>query len=84
MADPVKLVTKATPAVEIQQAAVDLLRQALRDAEDGKVSGVIIISKEVDGTWYHRASGALSVREEIGAMEVLKWDRIARTETLVE
>lgn len=82
MADPVKLVTNPLPAAEIKKAAVELLQEALSDALAGKVSGVIIISKEVDGSWYHRASGALSVREEIGAIEMLKWDRIARTETV--
>lgn len=81
MAEPLKLVTPATAALEHQQAAIELLREALADAEAGKVMGVIIVSKEVDGGWYHRASGSLNLREEIGALECLKWDRIAHTQT---
>lgn len=83
MSAPVRLVTKAPPADEIRRAVVEILREALADAEAGKVSGVIIISEEVDDTWYHRASGTLSVREEIGALEIFKHDRIARTNEIV-
>jgi 1,4-dihydroxy-2-naphthoyl-CoA synthase len=84
MSEPVKLVTKPSAAATIQASVVALLCEALADAEAGKVSGVIIISKEIDGSWYHRASGALSVREEIGAIEILKNDRIRRTEEIIE
>jgi 1,4-dihydroxy-2-naphthoyl-CoA synthase len=79
MSEPVKLVTKPPVADQIQAAGIALLCEALADAEAGKVSGVIIISKETDGSWFHRASGALSVREEIGAIEILKYDRICST-----
>jgi 1,4-dihydroxy-2-naphthoyl-CoA synthase len=79
MSEPVKLVTPAPPAVKIQEAVVDLLCEALIDAQKGKVVGIIILSKEADGGWYHRASGSLSVREEIGAIEILKYDRICST-----
>ena len=84
MNEPVKLVPKPAPEVEIAKAAVDLLREALADAEAGKVLGVIVISKETDGSWYHRASGSLSVREEIGSLEMLKYDRIQRTRDVIE
>lgn len=73
MSAPVRLVTKAPPADEIRRAVVEILREALADAEAGKV----------DDTWYHRASGTLSVREEIGALEIFKHDRIARTNEIV-
>ena len=84
MSEPVKLVTKPAAAIEIMRAVSDLLREALADAEAGKVTGVIIISKEADGTWYHRTSGSLSIREEIGAIEMLKWDRIQRCSEEIE
>lgn len=76
MAQPVKLITKPSIEVTIQQAVVKLLQEALVDADAGKVSGIIIVSKEIDGTWYHRASGSFAVREEIGALEVIKHDLI--------
>jgi 1,4-dihydroxy-2-naphthoyl-CoA synthase len=79
MSEPIKLVTPPSPAAEIKDAVVDLLCEALIDAQKGKVVGIIILSKEADGGWYHRASGSLSVREEIGAIEILKHDRICST-----
>jgi hypothetical protein len=84
MVEPVRLVTPVAPTAEIQNAVVDLLREALSDALAGKVLGVIIIAKETDGSWMHRASGSLSVREEIGACEILKYDRIRRTEESID
>ncbi len=79
-----KLTTSPPIEDQIKAGAIDLLREALADAEAGKVCGVIVISKETDGSWYHRTTASLSIREEIGAMEVLKWDRIARTESRSE
>ena len=75
----VKLAPPLGPTDEIKAGAIELLREALADVEAGKVLGVIILSKEVAGTWYHRASGSISVREDIGSIEILKFDRIART-----
>lgn len=84
MSDPVKLVTKPTIADEIIEGAATLLREALADVEAGKVAGIIVLCKEADGMWMHRASGTISVREEIGSLEMLKWDRIARTRDVAE
>lgn len=80
MTDSIRLIPKPTVDEEIRASVIKLLQEAMADVEAGKVLGVIILSKEVEGTWYHRASGSISVREEIGAIEILKWDRIARTE----
>ncbi len=84
MTGPVKLVPKPTVDAEIRDGAIALLREAIADVEAGKVLGVIVLSKETDGMWMHRASATISVREEIGSLEMLKWDRIARTRTVEE
>jgi 1,4-dihydroxy-2-naphthoyl-CoA synthase len=77
--DPFKLVPRPTVDQEIRDAAVAILREAIADVVAGKVLGIIVLCKETDGMWMHRASGTISVREDIGAIEMLKWDRIART-----
>lgn len=77
--DPVKLVPRLTVGQEIRDGAIAILREAMADVEAGNVLGVIVLCKETDGMWMHRASGTISVREDIGAIEMLKWDRIART-----
>jgi hypothetical protein len=79
MNEPVKLVPRPTVDQEIKDGALAILREAIADVEAGKVLGVIVLCKETDGMWMHRASQSLSVREEIGSIEMLKWDRIART-----
>lgn len=79
MTEPIALVPKPTVDAEIRANAVKLLQEAIADVEAGGVCGVIILSKETAGTWYHRASGTISVREEVGSIFMLLWDRIART-----
>ena len=79
LGSPVKLVTPPSVDQEIRDGAIKILREAIADVEAGTVLGVIVLTKEVGGTWYHRASGTISVREEIGSIEMLKFDRIMRT-----
>lgn len=76
---PIKLVAKPSVDDEIRAEASQLLREALADVEASRVVGVIVLCKEIDGQWMHRASGTISLREEIGSIEMLKWDRISRT-----
>ena len=59
--------------------AVKLLQETLSRAEAGEVLGAIIITKDTDGMWSHLTTATLSIREEIGALETLKWDRIYRS-----
>ena len=73
------LVTLPPVGEKLRDDAIGLLRQAIADVEAGKVLGVIVLAKEVGGTWYHRATETISVREDIGAIEILKYDRIRRT-----
>lgn len=77
---PVALVTTPPIAEHIKKRAVELLEEALADAREGKVCEVIIISKEIDGDWFHRATGTLSLREQLGALEYLKYDRFRQTD----
>jgi len=79
MSDPIKLIT--TPPFEEQNKfdSVNLLKEALARAEAGTVLGVIIVTKDTDGMWSHQTTDSLSIREEIGALECLKWDRIYRS-----
>jgi hypothetical protein len=41
--------------------------------------GLIVVTKDADGLWSHATTASLSIREEIGAIECLKFDLIART-----
>ena len=79
MNEPVRLVTAPSVDERIRAGSAELLREALADVEAGKVLGVIVLCKETDGMWMHRASESISVREEIGSIEMLKFDRIMRT-----
>lgn len=74
----IKLVPPPTADEQNRDDSVKVLRTELERAEAGQVRGVIVITKDVDGLWTHHTTGALSVREEIGAIECLKWDRLYR------
>jgi len=76
MSAPVKLVTPLPFDAQTKDDAVKLMRGALARAEAGEVLGAIIITKDSDGLWTHQTTASLSIREEIGAIECLKWDRI--------
>ena len=78
-AAPVKLVTPPPFNEKNRVDAARLLRDALARAEGGEVLGVIIVTKDSDGMWTHQTTASLSIREEIGAIECLKWDRIYRS-----
>ena len=76
-------VVKLEPALPFDEQnktdAINLLRSALARAEAGEVLGAIIVTKDSDGMWSHQTTASLSIREEIGAIECLKWDRIYRS-----
>ena len=78
MTDVVRLAPKPTASEQNKEDAVTILREELRRAEAGEVLGVFVITKDSDGMWTHHTTGAISVREEIGAIESLKWDRLYR------
>jgi hypothetical protein len=67
-----KLAPEPRLADEIKERSVALLRDALVEAEAGRICGVVIVSKWDDGQWSHRATRSLSIRETIGALEVVK------------
>ena len=79
MSAPVKLVTAPPFDEQVKLDSVTLLRSALARAEAGEVLGAIIVTKDTDGMWSHQTTASLSIREEIGALECLKWDRIHRS-----
>ena len=79
MNTPVKLVTPPPFDEQNKVDAVALLRGAIVRAEAGEVLGAIIITKDSDGMWTHQTTASMSIREEIGALECLKWDRIDRS-----
>lgn len=76
---PIKLVTAPPFDEQNKLDSVRLLQDALARAEAGEVLGVIIVTKDTDGMWSHQTTSSLSIREEIGAIECLKWDRIYRS-----
>ena len=75
MSAPVKLVTAPPFDEQVKLDSVTLLRSALARAEAGEVLGAIIVTKDTDGMWSHQTTASLSIREEFGALECLKWDR---------
>lgn len=79
MTEPIALVPKPTVDAEIRANAIKILHEAIADVESGKVSGVVVLSKETAGTWYHRATGTVSLLEDVGSIFMLLWDRIARS-----
>lgn len=79
MNDTIKLVTSLPFNEEVKQDSIKLLNEALIRAKAGEIGGVILITKDNDGLWSHRTTASLSIREEIGAIECLKWDRIYRS-----
>ena len=79
MPDLVKLVTPLPFDEQNKADAAKLLRDALIRAEAGEVLGAIIVTKDSDGMWSHQTTASMSIREEIGALECLKWDRIYRS-----
>ena len=78
MNEPVKLVTALPFNEQNKVESVELLQEALARAESGGVLGVLIVTKDSDGMWSHQTTASMSVREEIGALECLKWERIYR------
>lgn len=78
MSTPIKLAPPPTADEQNRLDSVAILRTELERAEAGQVCAVIVITKDVDGLWTHHTTGAISVREEIGAIESLKWDRLYR------
>lgn len=60
--------------------AARILKEVLARAEAGDVLGLIVVTKDSDGMWSHQTTASLSIREEIGAIECLKWDRINRSQ----
>lgn len=80
MAAPIAMVPKPTADAQARASAVAILQKTLKEAEAGSVLECIVVTKDSDGMWTHRTTPTLSVREEIGAIECLKWDRIHRTQ----
>lgn len=80
MTEAIKLVPPPTAEEQNRNDSVKVLKAELSRAEVGAVMGVIVITKDVDGMWSHHTTGCISIREEIGAIEFLKWDRINRLE----
>ena len=75
----IKLVTSLPFNEQNKIDAVNLIKDTLTRADAGEVLGVILITKDADGLWTHQTTASLSIREEIGALECLKWDRIYRS-----
>lgn len=80
--DAIKLVPPPTADESARQDAVQMLKEALADAEAGSVLGCVVATKDTDGLWTHRASRTFSVREEIGALVHHVIMRVLRTEGL--
>lgn len=76
---PIRLAPPPSFDEQNKAESVKLLRDALERAERGEVLAAILITKDSDGLWSHRTTATLSIREEIGAIECLKWERIYRS-----
>jgi hypothetical protein len=71
------LVTKPTVADQIRTACVDMLREALDQAERGEVSAAVVILRRPDGTWHDERSGCTDFPDAIGRLEIVKQSWIA-------
>jgi hypothetical protein len=76
MAAPVALVPKATTEQQTKQSIIDILKEALVDAEAGNLRGLVMVLKEADETWHQRASLNFNIKEEIAALEIIKAQRV--------
>lgn len=75
MAPPVRLVTKPTSDQKTQESIIACLEATLAEAKEGKLLGLVIVAKDVDG-WAQRVSHNLNMHEEIGALEVIRIERV--------
>jgi hypothetical protein len=75
MAAPVRLVTKPTSDQKTKEDIVACLEATLAEAKEGKLLGLVIVAKDADG-WAQRAAHSLTLHEEIGALEVIKTERV--------
>lgn len=72
MSEVIKLAPKTTIDDEIKQAAIDMLRKALAEAESGNVSMCIVILRHPDGTWSDERSGSTNFPDAVGRLEIVK------------
>lgn len=75
MAELHALPTRPTIEDEVRASVIDTLEKALASAKAGEIADVIVIAHETTGDWRHLASSTLSVREQIGALELMKMER---------
>lgn len=75
MGSTVKLIPKPTSDEQTKQSIIACLEAALAEAKDGKLLGLVLVTKDIDG-WGQRASHNLNLHEEIGALEVIKTERL--------
>ena len=76
MSAPVALVPKATPEQQTRQSIIEILKEALDNAEAGDLLGLVMVTKQGDGGWHQRASLNFTIREEVAALEIIKAQRV--------
>lgn len=78
MADPIRLVAPLTATEQQKIDAVNVLRTQLERTENGKVLSVLVVTKDADDMWTHHRTASMNIREEIGALEALKFELLYR------
>lgn len=74
MSPPVRLVTKPASDQKTQESIISQLEGTLAEAKAGKLHGLVLATKDVDG-WAHRAAHGLNLQEEIGGIFLLLVER---------
>ena len=78
MTTPISLVTKPSASAEIKADVVRLIKDALREAENGNVLSVVMIVRYADGTWGDNASATTHFPDTLGRLEILKYEWIKK------
>ena len=72
------IVPKATTDDETKDSVTNILKDVLKEAESGDIAAVVVIVKNVDGSFWNRASMVDGFAEMIGSLEILKAEWIAK------
>jgi hypothetical protein len=73
-----RIVPKPTAQAEIQKQIIRMLADELDRARDGKISMMILITRDIDGKWGHEQTGVENFSEAIGKIEIMKQSWIAK------
>lgn len=74
------LVAAASADDETKQSVIDILEKTLVEARDGKIIGLFIVQREFGHDWSLRSSSSFNLSEEIGALQMLIYERLKQSD----